>query len=137
MEVLVAANSGGWRMRISPQPAQSPDLNVLDLGFFNSIQSLQDQNTPQTEEELIAEVERAYWSSSPVTLNKTFLTLQFILTKEALIHINELPVSLPCDPDTYEHAQQFLVENPRSTPRTVVEDVDIPLITDESDVLFF
>jgi hypothetical protein len=35
------------------QPANSPDLNVLDLGFFNSIQSLQHQYSPRTIDEMI------------------------------------------------------------------------------------
>ena len=30
-------------IRLESQPAQSPDLNVLDLGFFNSLQSLHDK----------------------------------------------------------------------------------------------
>ncbi|KAF0728389.1 hypothetical protein Ae201684_013753 [Aphanomyces euteiches] len=31
----------GWNVALKNQPANSPDFNVLDLGFFNSIQSLQ------------------------------------------------------------------------------------------------
>ena len=30
-------------VKIQNQPPQSPDLNVLDLGFFNSIQSIKDE----------------------------------------------------------------------------------------------
>jgi hypothetical protein len=30
------------------QPSNSPDFNVLDLGFFNSIQSLKHQYAPST-----------------------------------------------------------------------------------------
>lgn len=29
----------GWNIQIITQPAQSPDLNILDLGFFNSLKS--------------------------------------------------------------------------------------------------
>ena len=36
-----AAAMDGWDIRGIPQPLNSPDLNVLELGFFNSIQSLQ------------------------------------------------------------------------------------------------
>ncbi|KAH9109886.1 hypothetical protein LEN26_013915 [Aphanomyces euteiches] len=31
----------GWNVALKNQPANSPDFNLLDLGFFNSIQSLQ------------------------------------------------------------------------------------------------
>lgn len=34
-----AAKEGGWNIKINTQPAQSPDLNILDLGFFHSLQS--------------------------------------------------------------------------------------------------
>jgi hypothetical protein len=36
-----AAFEGGFDIRLICQPANSPDLNVLDLGFFSAIQSLQ------------------------------------------------------------------------------------------------
>jgi hypothetical protein len=117
-----------------------PDLNVLDLGFFNSIQSLQDRTTPRTEEQLIAEVERAYWASSPEILNKTFLTLQYMMEhimkhegkndfrlghikKDALLRANDLPVSLSCDPATYVGAIDFMARNPRTRVEDAVEDV--------------
>ncbi|KAE9320000.1 hypothetical protein PF001_g5622 [Phytophthora fragariae] len=38
-EVLVAGCSGGWTIKLKNQPAQSPELNCLDLGYFVSIQS--------------------------------------------------------------------------------------------------
>ncbi|XP_022041966.1 uncharacterized protein LOC110944619 [Helianthus annuus] len=37
------ASRGGFDIRLSFQPPNSPDLNVLDLGFFHAIQSLQEQ----------------------------------------------------------------------------------------------
>ncbi|XP_074289316.1 uncharacterized protein LOC141614471 [Silene latifolia] len=36
-----AATSDGWLIELAYQTPNSPDLNVLDLGFFRSIQSLQ------------------------------------------------------------------------------------------------
>ena len=38
----------------------SPDTNILDLGFFNSIQSLQDRTTVSTVDELVTEVRRIF-----------------------------------------------------------------------------
>ncbi|XP_021756158.1 uncharacterized protein LOC110721328 [Chenopodium quinoa] len=40
-EFIAAITQGGFNIRIVLQPAQSPDLNVLDLGLFRVIQSLQ------------------------------------------------------------------------------------------------
>ncbi|ETI53387.1 hypothetical protein F443_03632 [Phytophthora nicotianae P1569] len=42
-DIMAAGRSGGWDIRMRCQPPNSPDLNVLDLGYFRSIQSLQYQ----------------------------------------------------------------------------------------------
>lgn len=52
--------AGGWCIKITNQPAQSPDMNVLDLGFFNSIQSLQYREAPRTMAELADAVKKAF-----------------------------------------------------------------------------
>ena len=58
------------------QPPQSPDLNVLDLGLFRAIQSIQYQNFPKTLDELITHVKKAYEEFDPVVNKYTWLTLQ-------------------------------------------------------------
>ncbi|KAF0685579.1 Aste57867_22566 [Aphanomyces stellatus] len=68
------------------QPPNSPDYNVLDLGFFNSIQSLQHQKSTKTIEELIDAVERAFVELPNANLSKTFITLQKVLEKSLDIH---------------------------------------------------
>ncbi|KAJ0394050.1 hypothetical protein ATCC90586_009234 [Pythium insidiosum] len=80
-EVLAAGREDGWRIIIDCQPAQSPDLNVIDLGYFNSIQSLQNRCLPASPEALIEEVMRAFSETTATTLNNTFtfLTLQFVM----------------------------------------------------------
>ena len=42
-EFCKAASEGGFDIRLICQPPNSPDLNVLDLGLFIVIQSLQQQ----------------------------------------------------------------------------------------------
>ena len=42
------------------QPPNSPDLNILDPGFFSSIQSLQHQACPNTVEALVHAVEDSF-----------------------------------------------------------------------------
>ncbi|ETP39281.1 hypothetical protein F442_13242 [Phytophthora nicotianae P10297] len=117
-EVLVAGRAGGWSILFRNRPAQSPDLNVLDCGFFNAIQSLQSVTVPRTAEDLISEVERAFASTTTTTLNKTFLSVQLIvqsimrhnggnafglshMQKDKLLRAGELPDSLSCDPALY------------------------------------
>jgi hypothetical protein len=66
---------------VKNQPANSPDFNVLDLGFFNSIQSLQHQKSTRSIEELIGAVESAFLELNFDTLSKTFITLQNVMEK--------------------------------------------------------
>ena len=42
-----------WKFAIRNQPANSPDVNVLDLGFLNSIQAIQHKKAPRTIHELL------------------------------------------------------------------------------------
>jgi hypothetical protein len=56
------------------QPPQSPDLNVLDMGFFNSLQTLADEADKDTLAELLEEVEDCFWSYDPTTLEKVYNT---------------------------------------------------------------
>ena len=57
------------------QAANSPDINLLDLGVFRAIQSF-NNTTPKTEEELIQAVSTAYESYLQNKINHTWLTLQ-------------------------------------------------------------
>ncbi|XP_074352653.1 uncharacterized protein LOC141691797 [Apium graveolens] len=66
----------GFDIRLMCQPSNSPDLNILDLGFFNAIQSLRYKECPKTIDELITPVERSFQAYPPRTLNKIFCTLQ-------------------------------------------------------------
>ncbi|ETV97336.1 hypothetical protein H310_09675 [Aphanomyces invadans] len=74
-----AACVGGWDIRILNQPPKSPVLNVLDLGFFNSIQALQQSLECQTMDELIAAVKSAFDLLAPSTLERTFATLRRVM----------------------------------------------------------
>ncbi|CAB1102617.1 unnamed protein product [Ectocarpus sp. CCAP 1310/34] len=78
---IVAAAAQGRRIELINQPANSPDMNVLDLGFFNSIQSLQDRTTPTTIDQLVAEVERAFWAQSPGAVDRVWTTLQSVFRR--------------------------------------------------------
>jgi hypothetical protein len=71
-----------WKFHLKEQPANSPDTNVLDLGFFCSIQSLQWQQEPASDiDGLIANVNRAWELYSPRTLERVWLSHQAVLNE--------------------------------------------------------
>lgn len=122
-QLLAACGTDGWDIRFMNQPTQSPDLNVLDLGFFHLIQSLQDRTTPRTIDELIAAVNDAFDCDPPETLGKVWTTLQAVLQEIMLCKADnkyELPQlrkdtlatrgerhprELPCSEEAWEVAQ--------------------------------
>ncbi|KAH9103658.1 hypothetical protein AeMF1_020114 [Aphanomyces euteiches] len=76
-ELLLANGIEG--IQVANQPPNSPDFNILDLGFFNAIQSLQYQKHTRSIDELIGAVEAALLELPVDTLAKTFVTLQKVL----------------------------------------------------------
>ena len=73
-DIAAAGTADGWDIRLLNQPANSPDTNILDLGFFNSIQSLQDRTTLNTVDELIVEVKRVFDEQDSATLGRVWTT---------------------------------------------------------------
>ena len=65
------------------QAANSPDVNLLDLGFFQAIQSFNDV-APKNEEELIQSVQDAYTNYPRKRLNRTWLTLHSVFNQKIL-----------------------------------------------------
>ena len=65
----------GINAKLYMQAANSPDVNLLDLGLFRAIQSF-NNTAPKNEEELIQPVSAAYDSYLWNTINNTSLTLQ-------------------------------------------------------------
>ncbi|GMF13259.1 unnamed protein product [Phytophthora lilii] len=125
-EVVAACREGGWDMKIRPQPANSPDYNANDLGFFASLQSLQYKKRAKTVEDLVNNVEDAFNELHFSTLDKVFLTLQSVLqasmyvngcNKYKLPHLSKdtlrsnnglLPPSMACSKRVYNKANAFL-----------------------------
>ena len=66
----------GPDIKIRCQPANSPDLNVLDLGFLRVIDFLKYQEALRTIEELVCACEKAYQNFSSGLSNRIFLTLK-------------------------------------------------------------
>ncbi|CAN0083821.1 unnamed protein product, partial [Pylaiella littoralis] len=127
--IVAAAQQGGTRIELINQPPNSPDTNILDLGFFNSIQSLQDRTTPSTIDQRVAEVERAFWAQSSDTLDRVCTTLQSVLQEIMLArgdntiklpHLHKLtaarrneaiPRELPCSQEAWAASQAAPAED--------------------------
>ena len=67
------------------QTPNSPDVILLDLGFFRAIQSFNDAS-PKNEEELIQSITEAYDNYLQHKLNHTWLTLQSCFNQIILHH---------------------------------------------------
>jgi hypothetical protein len=115
----------GLDIRLVNQPADSPDMNVLDLGFFASLQSLAYTTNSTDMDELIANVEKTYWDYDPTSLRNVFLTLQGCLievmkdgggnnykiphmNKDRLEAMSTIPKCLNCDLQLYESVKKAL-----------------------------
>ena len=80
-EWIEAVKGVGLPVEIRRQPPSSPDLNVLDLGYFQSIQSLQQRTRSLTVSDLVANVEKSYEELPPAKLTDIFLTWQLVMLK--------------------------------------------------------
>jgi hypothetical protein len=68
----------GLNAELYTQPANSPDTNILDLGFFRAIQSANDEvNLDETS--LIDHVQRVYDEYPREKINRSWLTLQLCM----------------------------------------------------------
>ena len=94
------------------QAPNSPDVNLLDLGFFRAIQSFNDA-TPTNEEELIQVVSAAYDNYPQNKINCTWLTLQCCFNQIIMHNV-----------DNIEHVCKEKLECTRELPDVldVVED---------------
>ena len=114
--ILEAGHSDGWNIDLACQPPNSPDFNVLDLGYFSCIQSLQHQYTPKDIDELVNVVHQSFDALSPEKLDNVFLSLQKAMESALkvkggnnykLAHIGKvkqrqngaLPHSIQCSPE--------------------------------------
>ena len=75
-DLWTAGSENGWDIKMDYQPPNSPDFNVLDLEFFNAIQSLQQEQKMNNIDDLIKSTEEAYENISLTKIENVFLTLQ-------------------------------------------------------------
>ena len=72
----LAVQQTGLDIRIFNQPPNSPDLNILDLGFFASLQSKTFLTQSKNMDDLIQNVQREFSSYDESKIRNVFLTLQ-------------------------------------------------------------
>jgi len=68
------------------QPSQSPDTNLLDLGFFNAIQSAYYRKSPRTHRDLLRCVQEAHDEFDSNKINRMWLTLMSCYNEIIEIH---------------------------------------------------
>ncbi|CAL5001422.1 unnamed protein product [Urochloa decumbens] len=120
-----AAQADGWDIRLTCQPPNSPDLNVLDLGFFAAIQALFEKGTPNNITEILQKVDEAYQNYPVERSNRIFLTQQCCMMeimkhnggqhyniphmkKKTLERQGRLPITLKCPLQLHNQAMQFI-----------------------------
>ncbi|EAZ41197.1 hypothetical protein OsJ_25699 [Oryza sativa Japonica Group] len=116
----------GLDIRIMNQRPNSPNMNVLDLGFFASLQSKTYLKNCSNMDELISNVDEEYNEYNSNLVSRVFLTLQacFIevmkadggngykiphMNKDRLERLDMLPTSLTCDIALYNKVMQTLL----------------------------
>ncbi|XP_038679429.1 uncharacterized protein LOC119980705 [Tripterygium wilfordii] len=117
----------GLDIRLCCQPPNSHDLNVLDLGFFRAIESLQHQEAPTIVDEFVLAVDKAFDMFPSEDLNNVFLTLQTCMVeilrnfggnnyknlhvnKQKLIRDGELPICIECDFQVLNEAKASMTQ---------------------------
>ncbi|CAM0144787.1 unnamed protein product [Urochloa decumbens] len=120
-----AAQADGWDIRLTCQPPNSPELNVLDLGFFAAIQALFEKGTPNNITEILQKVDEAYQNYPVDRSNRIFLTQQCCMMeimkhnggqhynvphmkKKTLERQGRLPITLKCPLQLRNQAMQFI-----------------------------
>ena len=79
-EFANAAAVGGWKIRMLTQPARSPDVNVLDLGFFRALQTnYWGIGFARNVDELVANVHKAFADYDAMTLDRIWVTAASVL----------------------------------------------------------
>ena len=122
---LSAVRKTGMDIQLMQQPANSPDMNVLDLAYFRSIQSLTLETAPKNLGDLIESVEDAFHIYPVDNLDKVFITLQSVLlevmnarggNKYEIPHMNKdkmlregtLPMALRIDGELYRKTLEII-----------------------------
>jgi hypothetical protein len=107
-----AVAAQGWDIELVCQPPQSPDLNVLDLGYFAAIQCLQYKKNPKSVDDLMQAVYESFDELEGHKLNYIFLTLQCVM-QEIILNNGGNDYKLP-------HMNKAKLERNNELPFTLI-----------------
>jgi hypothetical protein len=125
VQFQAAVAQTGLDIKVMYQPSNSPDMNILDLGFFASLQSLTFRRAAKSIDELIQNVKNEFEEYNPSSVKKVFLTLQSCMievmkmnggnryqvphmSKDRLEALNILPRTLEFSHELYENVCNIL-----------------------------
>lgn len=123
-ELLQSIAASGKNIQLVCQPPNSPDFNVLDLGFFRSLQSMQTKMQFTDIDGLIASVKYSYEIYLSERLSDIFLTYQSVMEtallyfghnnfkiphkkKHQMTATEKLTHNITCDGTTVKEAQNY------------------------------
>ena len=115
-----------YDIELFTQLPNSPDLNILDLGFFAALEKeCQKKTKAKDEMDVICETEQEYWDFDPVIIsNKVWITHMQVMNKilkcdgqntyelphmgkDKLIRENRLPTNLPVHREAAKWMPQY------------------------------
>nr|CCA15687.1 transposon protein putative [Albugo laibachii Nc14] len=80
-DILDAGIKERWNIVMQGRPPRFPDMNLLELGLFNALHSVQYQTDSHTTGALTVAVNRDFERIQTDTIDKEFLTLQKVMEK--------------------------------------------------------
>ncbi|XP_044453302.1 uncharacterized protein [Triticum aestivum] len=92
--VKYEAARGGWDIRMIYQPPNSPDTNILDLGWFASIQAMFHRKMPKTLAEIVQKVNQSLAEYPHQRLNRIWLSHQACM-REIIKHKGSIHYVVP------------------------------------------
>ena len=124
-DMIREGDNDGFHIRLVCQLPNTPDMNVLDLGFFQAIQSLQHQHAPNNIDELVEAVVDSFNAMGHDKLKNVFMSMQQCLIevmkcgggnnyklphmgKEKLARQGCLPDNIACPLALYNSARERL-----------------------------
>lgn len=125
VQFVAEAARGGWDIRMVFQPPNSPDTNILDLGWFASIQAMFEKEFPKDLKDIVDKVEKSLAEYPHQKLNRIFLSHQACMReilrhkgsthydvphmkKAVLERQGKLPVRLTISPEIVITAEEFM-----------------------------
>ena len=85
-EIQNELDKDGIKIVLTRQPPNSPDFNVLDLGFFNSIQSLQNKIVSKNIEKFVSAPKTAFEMETAENLENVWVSYQKEMESSMIVH---------------------------------------------------